>query len=173
MSISALQEVALSGTVICSLSPNPPEGYLRLDGTILKITDYPQLYEKLIYARPKKDLLVTSTTFRLYDFRGRFLQGTKEKIVVPITADIIFYPGNCFDDMVIAHKHVMAWGEYTANGPFGIATYPKGQWGTGSGDSDNYYYLTNSGDANISGQSWVGSLENRPSNIAVNYFIKY
>ena len=155
-SIKKLGSTASVGSIVCSLSPTPPNGYLRLDGSTIKQKDYPELYS--VIANYKLEL---SGSIWLPDFRGRFLRGAN---------------GNTLtfqDDMVKAHQHIEAWGENSgAYAEFGVSTYPRNRWGSSATDCDNYKYLTNDGASSIDKQDWVG-VENRPINIAVHYYIKY
>lgn len=172
MSASSLYDVAFAGTIICSLSRTPPKGYLKLDGSLLNKSDYPELYSRLTSYLNDGGIFESGTSiyFKLPDFRGRFLRARD-----PYSTFVsgIKDPGILRSDSVKYHQHVMAWGEFNGAGAiYGVSTFPKGHWGSSSGDRANFLHLTNNGASNINGQDWVGE-ENRPVNIAVNYFIKY
>ena len=163
-SIKQLQSVAAPGTIITSLSNYVPEGYLQLLGQTLRSDEYPDLWAAISGSSISRTNMGSYYTFILPDFRGKFLRQ---------------YGGNSGglgvvqSEMVRAHQHVSAWGENpAAYAAFGVASNLSGTWGSSRSDWDNYFYLTNDGASYISGQTWVGT-ENRPINIAVNFYIKY
>lgn len=158
-SIKYLQSIAAPGTIIMSLNPNPPEGYLRLEGQLLERSVYVELCA-ICMKQPYIWGNGTTTHFTLPDFRGRFLRGS---------TNTMMYYQDCAMRKITGKANIKD--NYMIAGGLSGAFYNYGEYG--------YNAKSN----NRSGAGWVlyfdasktvrTDVEFRPRNIAVHFYIKY
>lgn len=162
-SIKELGSVASAGTIITTLSTATPDGYIEMTGQTLRSDVYPDLFNAISGSSIYRVNRGSYYEFTLPDFRGKFLRQYGNNSG-PL--------GVVQNELVRAHQHVAAWGENSGDYGFGFSTLGGGHWGSSRSDWDNYYFLTNDGASYIANQTWVGG-ENRPTNVAVRFLLKY
>ena len=158
--------VAPVGAVVAFAGAQAPAGWLLCDGTAISRTTYASLFAALGTAWGEGD---ASTTFNLPDMRGRFLRGTDKgagrdpeagsRSASAAGGNIGDRVGTAQGDQLRSHSHPYG-GAFTTESL--VAGHPQG------GSATNYTmwgYNSNT--------SAVGGAENRPTNVNVNYIIKY
>lgn len=156
----------LSGLIVQGPMSEIP-GYLICDGSEVSRNDYSRLFTRIGTLFGPGD---TKTTFNLPDYRGIFLRGLgggSESDFNIIQRDAIrnikgFF-GNLYSDATN-----YGWGPANANGAFKLIA----QSATGRGFSANHSSLVNGFEFEAA-NTVPTAAENRPLNMAVNFFIKY
>jgi len=142
------------------------QGWMPCDGQALKQTDYPDLYEAIGTAfGGNKD----AQSFRLPDFRGRFLRGTdaganndpdaKSRVASAEGGHAGDNVGSKQDDELKAHLHRV------------YAEHARGTGGTSTGDPIAMAGWPRS--AAWKQTEATGGAETRPKNIAVHWLIRF
>ena len=149
---------------------NPPAGYVACNGASLQRAAYPVLASMISPG--------TSTAFTVPDLRGQFIRGLDAGAGVDIGRVL----GTEQAAKVGDHKHELPYGLHSngeiavpspsSNGVFGTGgTYTPSHTnnGTSAYTTANAYDLTNTPYASTN----VGAGDNRPTNVALGYFIKF
>lgn len=172
------------GSIVAFAGATPPTGWLLCNGAEVRRTEHPELFATIGIAHGSGD---GSTTFRLPDYRGRFLRGadlgakrdpdaTARQSMQPggITGDNV---GTVQDSAAGPHDHqVRDPGHQHAIGPWQV-------WCINGSDPPNYCSIgangsaannppTNTSTTGVAILPDTGHAESRPVNAAVNYIIK-
>lgn len=145
------------GTVAYFYGTTPPTGWLIANGATISAVSYPAL------------TTVLGGTV-LPDLRGVFVRGLDLGAGLDVGRTL-----NTFqEDQVQYHHHIVPWGE-AGGGTWGN-TPTSGYIGSGSTDTDNFWWLSNNGGnelgTTVNAAGVVGS-ETRPKNVALLPIIKY
>lgn len=154
------------GAVMAFAMSTPPDGWLECNGQAVSRTTYAALFAAIGITFGEGD---GATTFNLPDLRGEFIRGWDHGRGVDGGRAF----GSWQSQQITAHKHVVPWGDVYISS-FG-RTNTASKQGSGSTDSDNYWYYTNDGtdfDGTVNPPGIIGS-ETRPRNIALLWCIKY
>lgn len=163
---SVFEQAIPVGTIISSMSPTAPSGYLPMTGQIYLKTDYPALGE-LISGIGWESLSNTqvnmNTHFFIVDLRGAFLRGSGTNSYYAFVNNSGSQLGGFQADGIKTHSH-----QYSRD------TGTQSTGGLGSSVRDNNSstsYTTQQiyNEMNIA----VGLAETRPFNISINWYIKY
>lgn len=158
--------VAPAGSVVAFAGAQAPSGWILCDGAAVSRTTYSGLFAAIGTAWGEGD---ASTTFNLPDMRGRFLRGADKgagrdpeagsRAASAPGGNIGDRVGTSQGDQLRSHAHPYS-GAFTtepvvSGHPQGGTATPYTMWGYGNTTSA------------------VGGTENRPTNVTVNYIIKY
>lgn len=170
--VAAVREsLCPAGTISAFAGDTAPAGWLLCDGTEISRTTYATLFNTVGSRFGSGN---GSTTFRVPDFRGRFLRGKDGNAgrdedrnsrtamnTGGATGDAV---GSVQEDVFKAHYHT--YGDIYHSEGNGTITVPNNK-GSGDTDSDNRgLEITRNGNN-------TGGSETRPENATVNYIIKY
>jgi len=155
------QALCPPGTILPYAGDTAPAGWLLCDGTFYGGQNYPDLFAVIgtRFGSPG------GNTFRVPDFRGRFLRGRDGGVSrdPDRTSRTAMNPGGATGDAVGTVQ----------NHAFQSHTHSYNQWNTTNGDD------TSSGQHEVNGTYSTetaasgSSTETRPVNAYVNYIIKY
>lgn len=154
------------GTIVAMLDTEPKQNYLKCDGTIYNIPDYPELaqYFKDTYGRSNYFNGNGLNTFGVPNLLGRFLKG-----VTTVNGGTFEEAGlpNITGDFAI-NKTGYETGDTFANGAFKVdGTASNGNNADGSGKAPKIAF-----DASKSNNIYGKSNTVTPSNMSVIYYIK-
>lgn len=173
-----------AGVVFQSAAPTAPHGYLICDGSEVLKSDYPELFASIgnTYGTPSNAL-----NFVLPDYRGRFLRGydgdagvdpdkagrtaikpgaVTGNAVGSIQNDATKRPNTAFaTSSTGSHQHLMP------NQGSSSSNSTGGGGGTFNGAGTTYW--TDPAGAHTHSITGGGDNESRPTNVTVNYIIKY
>jgi len=170
------------GTIIAFAGRNPPKGYLPCDGTTRPVDNYRELAEVLVGLYGNSASL--GSTFTLPNFQGMFLRGAGEQeitsnypnignVTTKYQATLAQFQGDAIRNITGNLSNV---GSPTTGSQIGVS----GAF-VHNGDTTNGYQTGTS-------SNWIrrnqirfdasrvvptSTVENRPANYAVNYYIKY
>jgi microcystin-dependent protein len=161
-----------SGTVVAFAGATAPAGWLLCDGSAVGRTQYAALFAAIAVTYGIGDAI---NTFNLPDLRGQFLRGLDGSgAVVPTQSGRQL--GSKEASTFTSHTHAVVDPGHThapAKGGYFLGTVDVQVW---SGqDGTNPIYASNKTASALTGISLnpSGSDETRPTNVAVNYLIKY
>nr|DAR99674.1 MAG TPA: tail fiber protein [Caudoviricetes sp.] len=159
---------ALTGMIIASASVNIPEGFLLCDGSAISISAYINLYNVIGNAYGNGN---GSTTFNIPDLRGEFIRGADNGRGVDGGRAL----GSTQSDAI---RNIT--GQFAGYGDRFLINEFSGVFGrTGSASRKisvvgEDYNETSYNGANFDASRVVPTAnENRPRNVAVNFYIKY
>ena len=161
-----------AGTIIQSASKSTPQGYLKCNGASILRSDYQKLFEIIGTTFGSDD----ENTFKLPDLRGRFIRGFSDGS--SLDSDREF--GSSQEDAIrnIAGNLRSEYSGYEK----GFTLYTKGAGAFEiAGETETYsFYTSKDGTAFVGGGVLFDASrvvptanDNRPYNIALNFYIKY
>jgi phage tail collar protein len=154
-----IPQAAPAGTIIASAAANAPEGYLLCDGSALSRNIYSRLFAAIGTTWGAGD---GNTTFNIPDLRGEFLRGADNGRGIDSGRVLGSAQGDAIRNITASLDGDVAL--KTASGAFSLSNWQGGSSGGGSGNHSLSF------DAS---RIVPTANENRPRNVAVNYFIKY
>lgn len=163
-----------AGTIIQSASKSTPQGYLKCNGASVSRVSYQKLFEVIGTTFGSDD----NNTFRLPDLRGRFVRGfsdgsslDSDRAFGSSQDDAIRNITGSFSDLVWQDKTIITKGIGTS-GVFVRNPSIQNDAAIITGNSRTIY---NGGDSTLFDASRVVPTadDNRPYNIALNFYIKY
>lgn len=163
-----------AGTIIQSASQSTPMGYLKCNGASISRVSYQKLFEVIGTAFGSDD----ENTFRLPDLRGRFIRGFSDGSSIDSGRafgssqdDAIRNITGSFSDLVWQDKNIVT----RSLGVSGVFTRNSSIQNDAAIITGNSRTIYSGGDATSFDASKVVPTadDNRPYNIALNFYIKY
>jgi microcystin-dependent protein len=165
-SLTDLPPGSPTGSVVAFASSTPPTGWLKANGAAISRSSYPDLFSAISTLFGVGD---GSTTFQIPDMRGKFIRSWDDGRGVDVSRAFGSDQADAIRNIIGAATVGKAWYSQTSTGSGAFSSTTAGTPHSFSSYATSGYFNLNFNASN----SVPTAADNRPTNVALLYCIKY